>query len=234
MCHAYYVLCLTTTRLLQVARHDGLPPRLPRRPQAAGQGRHATAGPDHIVRPPPPPLCRPLAATALPLLCTSLYPSAPTLPRLRPRCTPFTPRCRCASSIAQHAGIAALEAWPNAAPGSQLHTHVAELREKRDLALGLLRAIPALTCPTPQGAFYLLPDVSAYFGKATPEGLRIGSAEALCMALLDKYKVAAARCSPARHGTSTARLACALHTHAYTSHPPAPSSPARAGRPRAG
>ena len=71
-----------------------------------------------------------------------------------------------------------------------MHAHVAELREKRDLALGLLREIPALTCPTPQGAFYLLPDVSAYFGKATPEGLRIGSAEALCMALLDKYKVA--------------------------------------------
>ena len=96
----------------------------------------------------------------------------------------------CASSIAQHAGIAALEAWPNAAPGSELHAHVAELRQKRDLALGLLRQIPALTCPTPQGAFYLLPDVSAYFGKATPEGVRIGSAEALCMALLDKYKVA--------------------------------------------
>ena len=108
------------------------------------------------------------------------------------RTLPPTPpaRCRCASSIAQHAGIAALEAWPNAAPGSPLHAHVAELREKRDLALGLLREIPALTCPTPQGAFYLLPDVSAYFGKATPEGLRIGSAEALCMALLDKYKVA--------------------------------------------
>ena len=110
---------------------------------------------------------------------------------------------------------------------------MAELREKRDLALGLLRAIPALTCPTPQGAFYLLPDVSAYFGKATPEGLRIGSAEALCMALLDKYKVATAKCSPARHGTSTARPVCALHTYAL-SHPPAPSSPARAGRPRAG
>ena len=75
-------------------------------------------------------------------------------------------------------------------PGSELHTHVAELRHKRDLALGLLRQIPALACPTPQGAFYLLPDVSAYFGKATPEGVRIGSAEALCMALLDKYKVA--------------------------------------------
>ena len=96
----------------------------------------------------------------------------------------------CASSIAQHAGVAALEAWPNAAPGSELHAHVAELRQKRDLALGLLRQIPALTCPTPQGAFYLLPDVSAYFGKATPEGVRIDSAEALCMALLDKYKVA--------------------------------------------
>ena len=42
---------------------------------------------------------------------------------------------------------------------------------------------------TMQGAFYLLPDVSAYFGKATPQGQVITSAEVLCMALLDKYKV---------------------------------------------
>ena len=39
------------------------------------------------------------------------------------------------------------------------------LEERRGLALRLLHAIPQLSCPTPQGAFYLLPDVSAYFGR---------------------------------------------------------------------
>jgi aspartate/methionine/tyrosine aminotransferase len=158
-------------------------------------------------RPPPPRPPPPTPSAALP----SLRPSATALhsPSLHPL------RCRCASSIAQHAGIAALEAWPNAAPGSQLHAHVAELREKRDLALGLLRDIPALSCPTPQGAFYLLPDVSAYFGKATPEGLPIGSAEALCMALLDKYKVATPRCNPAQHTTARHGTSCVRPPFVY-------------------
>lgn len=95
----------------------------------------------------------------------------------------------CASSIGQHAGMAALAAWPSSAAG-QLRTHVSELRTKRDLALSLLLEIPGVRCPTPQGAFYLLPDISAYFGKSAPDGAFMGSADAICMSLLKSMKVA--------------------------------------------
>jgi len=95
----------------------------------------------------------------------------------------------CASSIAQHAGVAALHAWPSAAAGT-LRDHVADLRSKRDLTLELLRQLPGVTCPTPEGAFYVLPDVSAYFGKRAADGALVDSAEALCMLALDTYKVA--------------------------------------------
>ena len=36
---------------------------------------------------------------------------------------------------------------------------IEELRAKRDLALQLIRAIPGVLCPTPEGAFYLMPEV---------------------------------------------------------------------------
>jgi len=91
----------------------------------------------------------------------------------------------CASSLSQHAGVAALQT-----PNEIIAGHVAELRAKRDLALGLLRAIPNVVCPTPEGAFYLLPDISAYFGRKTPAGSHVASAEDLCMHLLHEYKVA--------------------------------------------
>ena len=48
-----------------------------------------------------------------------------------------------------------------------------------------------MSCPTPQGAFYLLPDVSAYFGKSDPtDGTVIASSDALCMSLLKTKRVA--------------------------------------------
>jgi aspartate/methionine/tyrosine aminotransferase len=91
----------------------------------------------------------------------------------------------CASSIAQHAGIAALKSAPE-----PLAAHVVALRRKRDVALKLLEAIPGVTCPTPQGAFYLLPDVSHYFGKKTPSGVAIVDAYSLGLHLLEDYRVA--------------------------------------------
>jgi aspartate/methionine/tyrosine aminotransferase len=91
----------------------------------------------------------------------------------------------CASSISQHAGIAALRTHDEL-----MGKHVAELRAKRDLGLELLRAIPGVTVPTPEGAFYLLPDVSAYFGRTAADGTLVDSAEALCIHLLKSHKVA--------------------------------------------
>ena len=41
-----------------------------------------------------------------------------------------------------------------------------------------------------QGAFYLMPDISKYFGMMAPSGEVIGSAEDFCMYLLETHKVA--------------------------------------------
>mmetsp|Transcript_20022 Transcript_20022/g.46614 ORF Transcript_20022/g.46614 Transcript_20022/m.46614 type:complete len:408 (-) Transcript_20022:152-1375(-) len=91
----------------------------------------------------------------------------------------------CASSIAQHAAIAALRS-----PKQYIDEKVVELQAKRDKCLELLLAIPDLVCRTPQGAFYLFPDIAAYFGRKTPKGEVLNDANAICMHLLDEFKVA--------------------------------------------
>ena len=43
---------------------------------------------------------------------------------------------------------------------------VAHNRVKRDYVLGELAKIPGLSCPKPEGAFYVFPVISAYYGKS--------------------------------------------------------------------
>ena len=67
----------------------------------------------------------------------------------------------------------------------------AEFQAKRDQVMAVITAIPGIVCPKPQGAFYVFPDVSAYFGKTHgPTGLKIDNDVALCNALLDAKGVA--------------------------------------------
>lgn len=91
----------------------------------------------------------------------------------------------CASSIGQHAGIAALKC-----DMSYIDARVVELQEKRDLAMSLLAKISDVQCPKPSGAFYLFPDMSAYFGRRTPDEETIEDGVQLCLYLLQKYQVA--------------------------------------------
>lgn len=65
-----------------------------------------------------------------------------------------------ASSIVQKAAIAALA-------GSQecVNEFRAEFIQLRDYMLAKLREIPGVTCTTPEGAFYVYPNISAYLGK---------------------------------------------------------------------
>lgn len=91
----------------------------------------------------------------------------------------------CACSMAQYAGIAALKS-----PMSYIDEKVIELKSKRDRALELLASIPEVSCPRPNGAFYLFPDVSAYFGRTTPQGEVMEDAQSLCMYLLSEHRVA--------------------------------------------
>ena len=92
----------------------------------------------------------------------------------------------CASSIGQDAAKIALldvkESW--------MEDRVKELKEKRDLAYSLLMKIPNITCPSPDGAFYLLPDVSKYYNKKTADGKPITNSHDLCFELLRSHGVA--------------------------------------------
>jgi aspartate aminotransferase len=62
-------------------------------------------------------------------------------------------------------------------------------RKRRDLVLKLMKDIPGLKTNTPDGAFYVFPDVRYYFGKSY-NGTKISNASDLCMYLLDHAKVA--------------------------------------------
>ena len=67
----------------------------------------------------------------------------------------------------------------------------AEFQSKRDEVMAVLAQIPGIVCPKPLGAFYVFPDVSAYFGKTHgPTGQKIANDVDLCNALLDAKGVA--------------------------------------------
>ncbi len=55
---------------------------------------------------------------------------------------------------------------------------------------GLIQAMPGVRCPKPTGAFYIFPDISAHFGKASPAARMITSAQSFAEALLEEAKVA--------------------------------------------
>ncbi|MBS0215156.1 MAG: aminotransferase class I/II-fold pyridoxal phosphate-dependent enzyme [Proteobacteria bacterium] len=65
----------------------------------------------------------------------------------------------------------------------------AEFQAKRDQVMAVMNAIPGIVCPRPQGAFYVFPDVSAYFGKSHG-GKVIANDIDLCNALLEAKGVA--------------------------------------------
>ena len=89
-----------------------------------------------------------------------------------------------ANSIAQRATIAALEA-----PKSSIQFMIDEFHKRRDLILGLMAEIPGFKLNVPEGAFYVFPDVSDYFGK-TIQGVKIENANDFALFLLDKANVA--------------------------------------------
>lgn len=89
------------------------------------------------------------------------------------------------SSISQKAGVAALNM--ESGPVEEM---VSAFRRRRDHVLKRLRQIDGVRCPTPQGAFYLYPDISDYFGAETPGGETIEDSNDLCFYLLEEHHVA--------------------------------------------
>jgi len=89
-----------------------------------------------------------------------------------------------ANCIAQRATITALDA-----PISKIQYMVDEFKVRRDLILNLLEKIKGIKTNVPQGAFYVFPDVSYYFGK-TIKGKTINGASDFAMLLLEEANVA--------------------------------------------
>jgi aspartate aminotransferase len=89
-----------------------------------------------------------------------------------------------ANSIAQRATITAVDADP-----SVLNDMVSAFKSRRNLVVGLINAIPGLKLNVPEGAFYVFPDVSSYFGK-TLRGKLINNADDFSMYLLAEANVA--------------------------------------------
>ena len=63
-------------------------------------------------------------------------------------------------------------------------------QRRRDLVVGMLNQIEGVTCPTPEGAFYVYPDISGCIGKTSAGGAKISDDEAFATALLEETGVA--------------------------------------------
>jgi aspartate aminotransferase len=87
-------------------------------------------------------------------------------------------------SIAQRAALAAIEGG---------HESIKMMKDaflrRRDLLCGLLKDVEGLKVRVPQGAFYVMPDISFFIGKSDGETV-IGNSDDLALYLLDKAQVA--------------------------------------------
>ena len=88
------------------------------------------------------------------------------------------------SSISQRAAIAAVSADPAVVKNMQ-----DAFKTRRDLLISLMKEVPNIKVNNPGGAFYLFPEVSAYFGKKNGDTV-IKDAKDLCMYLLNVGHVA--------------------------------------------
>jgi aspartate aminotransferase len=89
-------------------------------------------------------------------------------------------------SISQYAALAALTG-----PQDFLKERNAAFKDRRDLVVAMLNDAPGLSCPTPEGAFYVYPDASGVMNKTTPKGKLITTDAELIDYFLDDWQVAA-------------------------------------------
>lgn len=88
------------------------------------------------------------------------------------------------SSISQRAAIAAMDADPKV-----LQSMIQSFKSRRDLVLTKLSTIEGVKINEPEGAFYVFPDISSFFGKSDGK-VTIENASDLCIYLLSEALVA--------------------------------------------
>ncbi|MEM9853035.1 MAG: pyridoxal phosphate-dependent aminotransferase [Pseudomonadota bacterium] len=90
-----------------------------------------------------------------------------------------------ASAISQFGAIEALNG-----PQGFLAPNRALFKTRRDLVVTALNACPGISCPRPDGAFYVYPSIDGLMGKRTRRGTQLKSDEDFALALLDEALVA--------------------------------------------
>ncbi|SDE31252.1 aspartate aminotransferase [Salipiger thiooxidans] len=88
-------------------------------------------------------------------------------------------------SISQWAAVEALNG-----PQDFLAPRAEAFKRRRDLVVERLNAIEGITCPVPEGAFYVYPSIAGLLGKTSKGGTLIENDEAFCKALLEENGVA--------------------------------------------
>ncbi|MGD9785664.1 MAG: pyridoxal phosphate-dependent aminotransferase [Hyphomicrobiaceae bacterium] len=89
------------------------------------------------------------------------------------------------TSIIQWAAVEALNG-----PQGFIAEHNAVFAKRRDLVVSMLNQAKGISCPKPEGAFYVYPSCAGAIGKTTPKGKKIGSDEDFVTALLEEEGVA--------------------------------------------
>lgn len=88
-------------------------------------------------------------------------------------------------SVSQKAAVAALNGTQEfLAPNNEMFVR------RRNLVVDMLSAIDGITCPVPDGAFYVYPSIAGIIGKTTPGGVEITSDEVFATELLNDTGVA--------------------------------------------
>jgi len=88
-------------------------------------------------------------------------------------------------SVSQYAAVEALNG-----PQDYIAESRVAFERRRDLVVAALNTCPGITCPTPEGAFYVYPSVAGCIGKTSAAGTKITDDEAFASALLDETGVA--------------------------------------------
>ena len=89
------------------------------------------------------------------------------------------------SAISQWAAVEALDG-----PQDHLKKNKAIFQARRDLVVSMLNQARGITCPSPEGAFYVYPSCAALIGKKTRSGKVIDNDETFCSELLEAEGVA--------------------------------------------
>jgi len=88
-------------------------------------------------------------------------------------------------TISQYAALEALNGTQDFIPENNV-----TFKRRRDLVVSMLNQTTGITCPTPEGAFYVYPSIAGLIGKATPDGKKIETDEDFASELLESEGVA--------------------------------------------